>query len=84
MQDILATRKLAGFNIAMYLKSYFDMGYVNGYEGNTLNTMFTDEFIYSGGFGIDLVTFYDVVMRFEYSFNKAGESGLVFGIKSGF
>lgn len=84
LNDVLPSRKLSGFNVAMYLKTYFDMGYVYGYEGNTLNTRFTNELIYSGGFGIDLVTFYDIVMRFEYSFNKAGESGFVFGVRSGF
>ncbi len=82
LRNILSAKQFSRFHLALYLKTYFDMGYVKGYEGNDLNTAFTDQFIYGGGAGIDLVTFYDIVMRFEYSFNKAGESGFVFGIRS--
>ena len=43
-----------------------------------------NSFLYTGGFGIDVVTFYDLVFRFEYSFNQLGQSGLFFHIGSDF
>jgi outer membrane protein assembly factor BamA len=58
-----------------YLKGYVDAGYVRDavYEqGNSL----TNEWLMGYGLGLDVVTFYDWVFRFEYSFNRLGENGL--------
>lgn len=66
----------------VYAKTYFDLGYVlNRYNSqNSLqNTM-----LYSGGAGIDVVTFYDFVFRIEYSINQLGEKGLFFHIRNDF
>jgi hypothetical protein len=32
--------------------------------------------LYSGGLGIDIITFYDVVIKLEWSFNQLGQNGL--------
>jgi outer membrane protein assembly factor BamA len=82
LRNILSVKQFSRFQLAIYLKSYFDLGYVRGYPGNELNTQFTDNLLYGGGAGFDLVTFYDIVLRFDYSFNKAGEHGFVFGVRS--
>ncbi len=84
LRDILNARQFSKFHLAVYLKTYFDYGYVKGYDGNVLNTKFTDQLIYGGGFGADVVTFYDIVFRLQYSINKSGESGFVFGMRSVF
>lgn len=84
LRNIVSAKQFSKFHLALYLKSFFDMGYVKSYPGNELNKKFTDELIYGGGAGLDIVTFYDIVFRLEYSFNKAGESGFVFGIHSNF
>jgi hypothetical protein len=60
---------------AFWAKAFVDAGYVNDAiyaDGNNL----TNSFLFGYGFGIDLVTFYDWVFRFEYAFNRLGESGL--------
>lgn len=75
-------RQLSQFYLALYAKTYFDLGYIESYSNNELNTRLTDQLLYSGGLGIDLVTIYDIVFRFEYSFNKQGESGFVFGFRT--
>lgn len=59
---------------AFYGKMYADAGYF--YQPGALNMPLNNRFARSGGFGIDLVSFYDVVIRFEYSFNQFGEKGL--------
>lgn len=72
------------FPYAFYLKSYFDIGYSSNtlnYEGNQY---LADQLLYGGGLGLDIVTMYDVVVRFEYSFNSIGENGLFFAIQSAF
>ena len=76
--------QLSEFPFAIYLKTYFDLGFVHNYMNYVENSSFTDELIYGGGIGIDVVTFYDIVLRFEYSINKAGEIGPVFGVRSNF
>ena len=70
--------------LAIYLNTYFDIGYVyNKYEpANTTNTM-VNSWQYSGGIGLDLVTYYDTVFRIEYSINKFGESGFFIHLGSG-
>ncbi len=59
----------------IYMKAYGDLGYSynkNNVTGNSL----TNRFLYTGGFGIDVLTIYDIVMRFEYSFNQLNERAL--------
>ena len=36
--------------------------------------------IYGAGFGLDFVTYYNMVVRFNYTFNDRKEKGFVFGI----
>lgn len=60
---------------ALYLKVYGDAGYVrdpqNFSESNTLsNTM-----LYSGGIGLDFVTFYNNVIRIDYTINRSLQRG---------
>ena len=70
--------------ISIYLNTFFDIGYVyNPFEPtNTTNTM-VNSWQYSGGIGIDFVTYYDTVFRIEYSINKFGESGFFIHLGSG-
>jgi outer membrane protein assembly factor BamA len=72
------------FPYAIYLKTYFDIGYSRNtqlYEGNAL---LADKLLYGGGLGLDIVTMYDVVIRLEYSVNSIGEGAFFFNIQSEF
>jgi hypothetical protein len=40
-------------------------------DGNTLG----NALLFGYGAGVDIVTYYDVVVRFEYTFNRRGENG---------
>jgi outer membrane protein assembly factor BamA len=84
LSSAVPIRQLSRFYLALYAKTYFDLGYIEGYPNNELNKRLTDQLLYSGGLGVDLVTIYDIVLRFEYTFNKQGESGFVFGFRSVF
>jgi len=57
-----------------YLKIFSDLGYAHSdIPGNsTLN----NKLLYTGGIGLDIVSIYDFVFRFEFSFNQVGGQGL--------
>jgi hypothetical protein len=65
-----------------FLKTYGDVGYV--YNKKEFITNLNNKLLYTGGFGIDLLTFYDINLRFEYSFNQLGQKGLFLHTQSGF
>jgi len=65
------------FHFAMYVGIFADAAYVEdqfGYPDNNL----ANELQYGSGIGIDFVTYYDFVLRTEFSMNKFGQSGLFF------
>ena len=72
------------FPYALYVKTYFDFGYGKNTFDNEGNSFLADKMLYGYGAGIDFVTMYDVVIRFEYSFNSIGQNGLFFHIISEF
>jgi outer membrane protein assembly factor BamA len=70
--------KANGFNkipLSIYLGSYFDLGYVASKKGSTFGFL-ENELIYGGGFSLDFVSYYDMVLRTEFSINRMNEKGL--------
>jgi len=63
---------------ALYPKVFLDAGYVHNNFTSVSNREFTNSFLPGGGIGIDMVTFYDIVFRFEYAINKKLERGFYF------
>jgi hypothetical protein len=68
--------------ISIFAKSYADVGYA--YTKKKYDTNLNNRLLYSGGFGIDILTLYDINLRFEYSINQLGEKGLFLHNQSGF
>lgn len=60
--------------MAVYLTSYYDLGYTYSKALFPGNSYLGNELLRGGGFGVDVVTYYDNVFRFEYSINKMLES----------
>lgn len=67
---------------AFYAKAFTDAGYV--YSQADARAMLNNKFLYTGGLGIDVMSLYDVTVRFDYSFNQLGEKGLFLHITGGF
>ena len=72
----LPVEKFNMFHLAMYGGIFCDGGYVQNRTtipsfGNTL----ANSWLFSFGAGIDFVTYYDLVFRFECAVNHLGESG---------
>ena len=68
--------------ITVFAKTFTDVGYA--YTQKKYDTYLNNRLLYSGGFGIDILTLYDINLRFEYSFNQLGEKGLFLHNQSGF
>jgi len=91
------SRELSKFNLPMfkfknqridyipfrvYAKIYGNAGYA--YNPEPGPNLLTNRMLYSWGFGLDVVTFYDIVIRFEWSFNQIGQNGLYLHKKANF
>jgi outer membrane protein assembly factor BamA len=68
--------------IRILSKVFANTGYV--YDPDPGTSLLSNRMLYSGGVGIDIVTFYDIILRFEWSFNQLGENGLYLHRKSVF
>lgn len=78
----LFPRQFTKIPITVFGKSFADFGYV--YTKKKYDTNLTNRLLYTGGFGIDILTLYDINLRFEYSFNQLGKNGLFLHNQSGF
>jgi outer membrane protein assembly factor BamA len=66
--------------VRVFGKIYGNAGYV--YNPQPGNNFLSNKMLYSGGFGIDILTFYDVTFKLEYTFNQLGQNGLFLHRKS--
>ncbi len=84
------TRRTHGLNIAqfstlpitLFLTGNIDLGYVYAPVRLPGNDRLSDQLLMGAGLGLDLVTFYDIVIRTEYSVNRMGQGGLYFHFMS--
>ncbi|HEX2536182.1 MAG TPA: POTRA domain-containing protein [Chitinophagaceae bacterium] len=67
-------KKLNDIPLRIYAKVFGNTGYV--YDPEPGDNRLSNRMLYSGGFGIDVVTAYDLVLKFEWSFNSLGQNGL--------
>ena len=65
----------------VFAKTYSDLGVV--YNKDAFKTSLNNKLLYTGGFGIDILSIYDVNLRIEYSFNQLGKNGLFLQAQSG-
>jgi len=64
-------------------KIYFDHGVsFNTPQNVNWSGPLNDGYLFGGGAGIDLVSYYTFIMRFEYSVNNLGQKGFFVGIGS--
>jgi hypothetical protein len=61
---------------SIFAKTYTDIGYCYNKKNYAANL--NNRFLYTGGFGIDILTLYDISLKIEYSFNQLGQGSLYF------
>jgi outer membrane protein assembly factor BamA len=67
-------KKLNDIPLRMYAKVYGNAGYV--YDPQPGNNSLNNRMLYSAGVGLDIVTFYDFIIKVEWSFNQLGQNGI--------
>jgi hypothetical protein len=72
------------FPLRLFLSTNFDHGFVNDRNQIPSNTRLTNTYLFGYGMGLDLVTFYDMVFRFEYSINNQNEGTFFFNLRAPF
>ncbi|MFU8843398.1 MAG: POTRA domain-containing protein [Bacteroidales bacterium] len=75
--NFIPTEKFNKLYYAVYLNLFTDLGYVFDSRNISTNPL-ANEILVGYGIGLDLVTYYDFVLRVEYSINRRGESGFFF------
>jgi outer membrane protein assembly factor BamA len=89
-------KKLISFNIpvpiknkivpkipfSFYVKTFADAGYSHSKLNN--DSRLGNRLLYTGGFGLDVLTLYDINIMLQYSFNQLGEKGLFLHARGGF
>jgi len=69
--------KFGLIHYALYLTAFADAGYVWQPQWiNQFNNKLPRTLLAGAGIGVDLVTYYDKVVRIEYAVNKSGKSGI--------
>jgi outer membrane protein assembly factor BamA len=69
--------KFNNIPLSVYLNAFTDAGYVVDNTFEQSNPL-TNRLLLGGGLGLHAVTFYDIVLRLEYSVNREGDRGLYF------
>jgi outer membrane protein assembly factor BamA len=81
LSSVIPFRQFQTLPISIFLNGYADIGY--GYKKTTnSSSQLLNRSLEGYGLGIDVVTFYDVVLRTEYSFNELGQQGLFFYVST--
>lgn len=70
----IKTEKFGKIFYALYANLFFDLGYAYDQLDNPENQL-SNQFLWGTGLGIDFVTYYDLVIRFEYTLNKQKDHG---------
>ena len=79
--NFIPSNKFKKIPLSMYINLYYDFGYIKSKYNNISNIM-ENQYIYSYGIGIDFVSYYDKVLRIEYSINKFGMKGIYLHLAS--
>ena len=79
--NFMPLTKFRKAHFAMYGKIFFDTGYVSHNNPSPLNNL-ANKFLFSYGAGIDVVTYYDITLSFDYSFNQYFKNGFYISVKS--
>jgi hypothetical protein len=79
--DSMPIEQFNYFPLSIYIKAFADFGYVQNYQyynENHLNQLLSNKLLGGGGLGLDVVTAYDLVLRFEYTFTQQKPEGAFF------
>lgn len=84
--NFIPFEKFNKIHFSLYANMFFDFAYVadNFNEYKTAQNSFNDQWLYSTGISLDLVTYYDKTLRIDFSLNHIGEKGIFIHFKAPF
>ena len=87
--DKWTKKKRVGDFLNIPLKSYFTVNFDAGvsndpFYGIENNNKLNNSVLYGGGVGLDILAYYGLLWRFEYSLNQLGEGRLYFSYSASF
>jgi len=78
-----STKKEITIPLSFYIKAGGDMAYT--YSKTPGNSLLSNKYLYTECVGLDIViSSYDIVLKFEYSFNQLGGQGVFFHVRTDF
>ncbi len=82
--ETMPIREFSKVPINIYLSLFYDHGIIDNYSDYEQNSRLTNTYLFGGGLGLDVVTMYDSVLRFEYAINKDGQKAFRLNIHAAF
>jgi outer membrane protein assembly factor BamA len=82
--SFIPIRQFNTIPLAAYLNTFADAGYVKNSYPELSNTTLGNSMLYGAGAGLDFVTFYNIVARFNVTLNGKGERRFFFNISREF
>lgn len=82
MSDVMPLEEFSIFPVKAYISGNFDHGYVRDNNRLPENAFLTNKYLAGYGLGLDLVTLYDTVFRFEYSLNNTGAGNFFINVRA--
>lgn len=77
-----SSKTRSGIPFTIFAKTFADIGY--SYALKQYDTYLNNRLLYTGGFGIDILTLYDFNLRFDFCFNQLQQNGLFLHTQAGF
>jgi outer membrane protein assembly factor BamA len=75
-------KESSGIPIRIFAKTFGNAGYV--YNPQSGENTLSNKMLYSGGMGIDILAFYNITFKLEWTFNSLGQNGLFLHRKTTF
>lgn len=80
ISDFLNISEFNKIPYGVYFKTFFDHGYGKDKTYNPKNALLANKYLFAYGLGVDVVTFYDLVLRVEIARNSIKQNGLFFSL----
>jgi len=84
LDKLIGNNQFSTVPLQIYIKTHFDTGWASDRSFGDLSPRMNDTLLYGAGFGLDFVTFYDAVIRFEYTINHFKEHGFYLHLGTAF
>jgi len=69
---------------SFFVKAFLDLGYAGPPISSSTDSVYNNDLLAAAGIGLDIQTYYDFVIRFEFSVNREGQTGFFVNLRSAF